>query len=67
MTNLSAVPATEKLKTILIVMDSLNGKADRLDDTWIHQMFCYIFTYYMNTEEERHTFLVDKNNLPMVK
>ena len=67
MNNLSAVSSTEKLKTILIVMDSLNGKADRLDDTWIHKMFCFMFTYYMNTEEQTNKFIVRPNNLPMVK
>eukprot|EP00957_Ditylum_brightwellii_P104277 7942883-Ditylum_brightwellii.AAC.1 len=64
---LSAIPATEKLKSILIVMDSLNGKTDRPNDAWIREMFCCMFTYYLNTESELNKTIVTPNNLPMVK
>eukprot|EP00957_Ditylum_brightwellii_P101539 7738921-Ditylum_brightwellii.AAC.1 len=67
MNNLSAVPATEHLKSILIVMDSLNGKTDRPNGAWIHQFFCFMFTYYLNTETDPNTTIVTPNNLPMIK
>eukprot|EP00957_Ditylum_brightwellii_P012771 965519-Ditylum_brightwellii.AAC.1 len=67
MNNLSAVPATEKLKSIMIVMDSLNGRADRSNNAWIHQMFCFMFTYYLNTETEQNKTVVTPKKLPIVK
>eukprot|EP00957_Ditylum_brightwellii_P170110 12948255-Ditylum_brightwellii.AAC.1 len=67
MNNLSAVPVTEKLKSILTVVDSLNGKLDRPNDAWIHEMVCCMFTYYLNTESELNKTVVVPNNLPMVK
>ena len=67
MNNLSAVPATEKLKSTLIVMDSLNGKSERPNDAWIHQMFYFVLTYYLNMETEPNKSIVNPNNLPMVK
>eukprot|EP00957_Ditylum_brightwellii_P009862 744287-Ditylum_brightwellii.AAC.1 len=67
MNNLSAFPATEKLKSILIVMDSLDGKTDRPNDAWIYEMFCFMFTYYLNTESELSKTVITPNNLPMVK
>eukprot|EP00957_Ditylum_brightwellii_P176318 13425859-Ditylum_brightwellii.AAC.1 len=67
MNNLSAVSATEKLKSNLIVMDSLNGKTDRPNNAWIHEMFCCMFTYYLNTESELNKTVVTPKNLPMVK
>eukprot|EP00957_Ditylum_brightwellii_P198163 15099221-Ditylum_brightwellii.AAC.1 len=67
MNNLSAVPATEKLKSILIVMGSLNGKTDRPYDAWINQMFCFMFIYYLNTESGPNKTVVTPKKLPMVK
>eukprot|EP00957_Ditylum_brightwellii_P022729 1714633-Ditylum_brightwellii.AAC.1 len=67
MNNLSAVPATEKFKAILIVMDSLNRKTDRPNNAWIHQMLCFMFTYYLNTETDLNKTIVTPKNLPMVK
>jgi hypothetical protein len=65
--NLSAVPATETLKSTLIVIDFLNGKTDRPNDAWIHQIFCFMFTYYLNTETEPNKTVVTPKKLPMVK
>eukprot|EP00957_Ditylum_brightwellii_P047070 3574604-Ditylum_brightwellii.AAC.1 len=62
MNNLSAVPTTEKLKSILIVMDSLNGKTDRPNDAWIHEMICFMFTYYLNTETDPNKTVVTPKN-----
>eukprot|EP00957_Ditylum_brightwellii_P010210 771641-Ditylum_brightwellii.AAC.1 len=67
MNNLSAIPAIEKLKPILIVMDFLNRSRDRPSSAWIHQMFCFMFTFYLNTELEGDKTVVTPDKLPMVK
>eukprot|EP00957_Ditylum_brightwellii_P016401 1233651-Ditylum_brightwellii.AAC.1 len=67
MNNLSAVPATETSKSILIIMDSLNRTRDRPNNTWTHQMFCFMFAFYLNTELKEDKTVITPDKLPMVK
>eukprot|EP00957_Ditylum_brightwellii_P050190 3806306-Ditylum_brightwellii.AAC.1 len=47
-------------------MDSLNRTRDRPNNTWIHQMFCFMFTFYLNTELKEDKTVVTPDKLPMV-